>query len=205
MIEDLRLCIYESLARTGRMPDPAALHAIAGDQLPEALQALAAQRHLALEHGEVALAHPFATRSFGFSVMSATTLWWGGCAWDAFAIPHLVGTDALVATRCPTCDRALAWVVDRTAPPEGEAVAHFLVPVARMWNDVIHTCENQRLYCSEACVPPGEGSRFDLATLWRLASHWYDGRLSRDYQRREPAAAKEYFRSVGLSGEFWGL
>lgn len=137
--------------------------------------------------------------------MSATTLWWGGCAWDAFAIPHLVGTDALVATRCPTCDRALAWVVDRTEPPHGEAVAHFLVPVARMWNDVIHTCENQRLYCSEACVPPGDGSRFDLATLWRLASHWYDGRLQRNYQRREPAAAKEYFRSVGLSGEFWGL
>lgn len=42
MIEDLRLCIYESLARTGRMPDPAALRAIAGDQVLEALHALAA-------------------------------------------------------------------------------------------------------------------------------------------------------------------
>jgi hypothetical protein len=205
MIEDLRLCIYESLARTGRMPEAAVLRAIAGDQLAEALATLAAQRQLALEHGEVALAHPFATRSFGFSVMSATTLWWGGCAWDAFAIPHLVGTDALVATRCPTCARALAWVVDRTAPPHGEAVAHFLVPVARMWNDVIHTCENQRLYCSDACIPAGEGARLDLATLWRLASHWYDGRLQRGYQRREPAAARDYFRSVGLAGEFWGL
>jgi hypothetical protein len=205
MIEDLRLCIYESLARTGRMPDAAALRAIAGDQLAEALATLASQRHLALEHGDVALAHPFATRSFGFSVMSATTLWWGGCAWDAFAIPHLVGTDALVATRCPTCDRALAWVVDRTAPPEGTAVAHFLVPVARMWNDVIHTCSNQLLYCSDACAPTGEGTRLDLATLWRLASHWYDGRLQRGYQRRDPAAAKEYFRSVGLAGEFWGV
>jgi hypothetical protein len=205
MIEDLRLCIFESLARTGRMPDPAQLHAIAGEALPAALQTLAAQRHLALEGGEVVLAHPFATRSFGFSVMSATTLWWGGCAWDAFAIPHLVGSSVLVATRCPTCDRALAWVVDRETPPAGAEVAHFLVPVARMWDDVIHTCSNQRLYCSDACIPSGDGTRLDLATLWRLASHWYDGRLTRGYQRRAPAAAKAYFQSVGLSGAFWGL
>ena len=205
MIEDLRLAIYTSLARTGRMPSPDTLREIAGDQLPDALRALAAARHLALENGTVALAHPFATRTFGFSVMSRDTLWWGGCAWDAFAIPHLVATDALVATRCPTCDRALAWVVDRTAPPTGTAVAHFLVPVARMWDDVIHTCENQRLYCGAACIPDGPGTTLDLATLWRLASHWYDGRLERGYTRREPAAAKEYFRAVGLSGEFWGL
>lgn len=45
----------------------------------------------------------------------------------------------------------------------------------------------------------------DLATLWRLAAHWYDGRLDRGYVRREPEQAKEYLRSVGLSGPFWGL
>jgi hypothetical protein len=42
----------------------------------------------------------------------------------------------------------------------------------------------------------------DLGTLWRLAAHWYDGRLERGYTRREPA---EYLRGVGLSGPFWGL
>jgi hypothetical protein len=45
----------------------------------------------------------------------------------------------------------------------------------------------------------------DLATLWRLASGWYEGRLDADYERREPARALEYFRSVGLSGPFWNL
>jgi hypothetical protein len=207
MIEDLRLCIFRALARTGRMPPLAELLAIAGGhrELADGLAQLAAARHLALEGGDVVLAHPFATRSFGFSVMSRDTLWWGGCAWDAFAIPHVVGTDVLVATRCPTCDRALAWVVDRTAPPPGAEVAHFVVPLAEMWNDVIHTCANQRLYCSDACTPLTEGTRLDLATLWRLAAHWYDGRLERGYQRRDSAAAKEYFRSVGLTGAFWGL
>jgi hypothetical protein len=44
----------------------------------------------------------------------------------------------------------------------------------------------------------------DLATLWRLAQGWYAGRLERGYTRREPVAAAEYFRSVGLTGPFWG-
>jgi hypothetical protein len=45
----------------------------------------------------------------------------------------------------------------------------------------------------------------DLATLWRLARHWYEGRLENGYQRREPVRALDYFRSVGLTGHFWGL
>jgi hypothetical protein len=45
----------------------------------------------------------------------------------------------------------------------------------------------------------------DLGTLWRLAAHWYDGRLDRGYVRREPSQAAAYLRGVGLSGSFWGL
>ncbi len=42
-------------------------------------------------------------------------------------------------------------------------------------------------------------------TLWRLAAGWYTGRLDRGYTRREPSAAADYFRGVGLAGPFWGL
>jgi hypothetical protein len=86
------------------------------------------------------------------------------------------------------------------------------MPVAQMWDDVVHTCRHQRLFCSERCVDTWcretgstHGYVMDLRTLWRLASHWYDGRLDRGYARREPDAAKESLRSVGLSGPFWGL
>jgi hypothetical protein len=44
-----------------------------------------------------------------------------------------------------------------------------------------------------------------LEMLWRLAEHWYDGRLDTPYVRREPTAAADYFRAVGLRGSFWGL
>jgi Alkylmercury lyase len=100
--------------------------------------------------------------------------------------------------------------VSRHRPPDGDQVAHFLVPAARMWDDVVHTCAHQRLFCSEDCVSDwlaatgsARGYVMDLGTLWRLAAHWYDGRLDRGYVRREPSQAAAYLRGVGLSGSFW--
>jgi hypothetical protein len=81
-----------------------------------------------------------------------------------------------------------------------------------MWDDAVFTCSNQRIFCSETCVTAWldrsgrqRGYVMDLPTLWRLASGWYAGRLERGYVRREPSAAGDYLRSVGLSGPFWGL
>ena len=215
--EDVRLAVYESLALTGQAPSTHSLAKELGEadsQVREALHRLADQRHWALGlDDQVLLAHPFATVPFGFSVMGARTLWWGGCAWDSFALPHLVPDEpeVLVATRCPGCDNALSWVVGRDAPPKGVGVAHFLVPMARVWDDVVTTCNNQRLFCSPRCVDQWlfatgntRGYVMDLATLWRLAEHWYDGRLDRGYQRRDPSEAISYFRDVGLHGPFWG-
>jgi hypothetical protein len=178
------------------------------------LAELAATRHVVLDAtGAIVMAHPFASVPLGFSVMGEHTLWWGGCAWDSFAIPHLLPepTPHLVATTCPACGTAHAWNVGADTPPDGEQVAHFLVPVAHMWDDVVHTCGNQRIFCSERCVDEWLGSTgnvrgyvMDLATLWRLARGWYAGRLERGYVRREPVAAADYLRSVGLVGPFWG-
>ncbi|MGI5165889.1 organomercurial lyase [Spirillospora sp. CA-253888] len=214
-LEDLRLEVYRALAVTGRAPDHAALAERFGPGFREGLRELHAQRHLVLDGDDrVLMAHPFATIPLGFAVMGARTLWWGGCAWDSFALPHLVPDEpeALVSTRCPACGTPHAWNVTRDAPPEGGQVAHFLTPAARMWDDVVHTCGNQRVFCAEECVDAWldrtglpRGHVMDLATLWRLASRWYEGRLDRGYTRREPAEAAAYFREAGLTGSFWGL
>jgi hypothetical protein len=81
-----------------------------------------------------------------------------------------------------------------------------------MWDDVVHTCSHQRLFCNEGCVDAwldatkhDKGYIMDLATLWRLARGWYAGRLDRGYTRRDPVSAAAYFAEVGLSGRFWGL
>jgi hypothetical protein len=217
-LEDLRLAVYRSFAATGDAPTTTTL---AGQlrtndaEVSSGLEMLALDRHVVLDKNRrIVMAHPFSAVNLGFAVMGASTLWWGGCAWDSFALPQLLHEPEpmLVATRCPACDTAHAWNVSTQRPPDGDEVAHFLVPAARMWDDVVHTCGNQRIFCSTTCVDDWlqrtaqtRGYVTDLATLWRLAKHWYDGRLDHGYVRREPAAAAEYFRAVGLTGTFWGL
>ncbi|MBV9379666.1 MAG: hypothetical protein JOY82_09170 [Streptosporangiaceae bacterium] len=216
--EDLRLAVYRSFAGSGRVPPASELaKQLTCDvsEVTRGLRTLARRRHLAVDaRGEIAMAHPFSAVPLGFSVMGGRTLWWGGCAWDSFALPHLLTGEGemLVATRCPACGRPHAWNAGTERPPDGSQVAHFLIPAAHMWDDVVHTCRNQRIFCSGDCVGDWlratgaeRGYVMDLATLWRLAAHWYDGRLNRGYVRREPSEAVNYLRSVGLSGPFWGL
>ncbi len=216
--EDLRVAVYRHFADTGRAPRVAEL-ASRTDAAPagveRGLRQLAAERHLVPgERGEIVMAHPFAAVPLGFSVMGRATLWWGGCAWDSFALPHLLPAEGemLVATRCPACSRPHAWNVGTAGPPPGDQVAHFLVPAARMWDDVVRTCRHQRILCDRECVGDW-GARWhtepgyvtDPGTLWRFASRWYEGRMDLGYLRRDPATAAEYMRSSGLSGPFWGL
>lgn len=217
-LEDLRLAVYRTFAHGGRAPSTAHLGAELGasaDEIHHGLRELATARHLVLDpEGRIVMAHPFSAVPLGFSVMGSSTLWWGGCAWDSFAMPHLLTwePDLLVATRCQGCGTPHAWNFGRNSPPPGDQVAHFLTPVAYMWDDVVHTCGNQRIFCSEACIDAWldrtgqqRGYVMDLPTLWRLASDWYTGRLDRGYTRREPAEAADYLSSVGLTGSFWGV
>jgi Alkylmercury lyase len=81
-----------------------------------------------------------------------------------------------------------------------------------MRDDVVATCAGQRLFCSADCLAAHlaatggpRGYVMDLATLWRFASRWYEGRLEYGYRRRDPVTAAAYFREVGLDGPFWGL
>lgn len=218
MLETLRLAIYTSLASTGAAPSHDALANALGTsvaQVREGMLTLARARHLVLDADDhVLMAHPFASLPLGFSVMGHDMLWWGGCAWDSFALPSVLPHDpeVLVATTCPACGTAHAWVVGLDSPPVGDQVAHFLVPTQHIWDDVVHTCRNQRIFCSDECVDQwlvstghARGYAMDLPTLWHLARHWYDGRMERGYTRRDPQTAATYFRSVGLHGPFWGL
>lgn len=216
VLEQLRVAVYRGFAATGRpptVPELSAEHGWSGHEITAGLDALADAHHLVLRDGEIVLAHPFASANFGFSVMGERTLYWGGCAWDAFAIPHLVDAEpsALVATRCPGCGRPHAWVVDRSGPPPGDQVVHFPTDAAHVWDDVVRTCSRQRIFCDRDCVDRWSastgvpvGSVFDLATLWRLAARWYEGRLDSPYERRDPATAVAFFAEVGLPSSFYG-
>jgi hypothetical protein len=215
-LKDVRFRIYEAFAKYGIPPTPEDLArdtSLTISEIQKVLQDLAATRNIVIdEHYRILMAHPFSSIPLGFSVMGSSTLWWGGCAWDSFALPNLLSTEVVVATTCLNCSQSHSWRVDPNNPPQGQQIAHFLIPTSRMWDDVIHTCGNQRIFCDEICLKKwlessgnDHGYSMDLMTLWNLSRTWYEGRLNYEYERREPSAALDYFKSVGLRGEFWGM
>ena len=214
--KEVRFRIYEGFAKYGAPPTPEDLArdtSLTISEIQTVLQELATTRNIVInEHYRILMAHPFSSIPLGFSVMGTSTLWWGGCAWDSFALPNLLSTEVVVATTCLNCSQSHSWRVDPDTPPQGQQIAHFLIPTSRMWDDVIHTCGNQRIFCNEICLKKwlessgnDYGYSMDLKTLWNLSRSWYEGRLNYEYERREPSAALDYFKSVGLSGEFWGM
>ena len=118
----------------------------------------------------------------------------------------------LVATICPACSTPHAWNVDPGRPARRPAGRPLPGPAARNVGRRRPHLRPPTLFCNAACAQDWldrtgntQGYVMDLRTLWRLASDWYTGRLRhRGYTRREPAAAADYLRSVGLSGPFWG-
>ena len=214
-LADVRTYVYRSFADEARVVTPEDVGAAFSISAMEALSALRElhEAHLVVldpSLSRIVMAHPWAASFMGFVVASASQKWWGGCAWDSFAIPALVDDPCLVATRCPACSTPLVVDVMPDQAPMGDLVAHFVVPVKRMWDDVVLTCSNQLLFCDEQHVDQwlareghSRGAILDLGTLWQLATGWYEGRLARDYRRRTASEAAAFFGSLGLAGDFW--
>jgi hypothetical protein len=221
-LNELRVHVYRQFAEHARATGTDEVAATFGMPTADALDALRALHDahlLVLDPGRrrIVMAHPWATGPMGFVVVSDTQKWWGGCAWDSFAIPALVGSACLVATHCPACARVLALDVRPDMPPgdsagdgASEMVAHLPVPVSRMWDDVVLTCSSQLLFCNRSHVADWlartgtpAGAILSLTALWNLATGWYAGRLSPAYRRRTPAEAADFFTSIGLTGDFW--
>jgi hypothetical protein len=172
-LEDVRLAVYTTFARHGRPPTIGELADqvdASADQLRQGLQQLATARHLVLDDaGNIVMAHPFSAIPLGFSVMGTSTLWWGGCAWDSFAMVHLLPWEPslLVATTCPGCSTPHAWNVSRSAPPPGDQVAHFLTPAASMWDDVVPPAATSASSATRPALTHGSsGARTSAAMSW---------------------------------------
>jgi hypothetical protein len=47
------------------------------------------------------------------------------------------------------------------------------------------------------------GATLTPEQVWRLATAWYEDRLSPDWRRRTPEEARTIFDAIGLTGPFW--
>jgi alkylmercury lyase len=71
---------------------------------------------------------------------------WPWCAFDGIGIPAALGVDAVVETRCPTCDRVLVVHVEAGRPPEDSQVVGWL-PGGPCGNVQADFCPEANLFC----------------------------------------------------------
>ena len=136
----LRGHLYRRTRTTGAVPTRAQLAARLGasdTEIHEALHFLADAHVLALdEAGEVWMAHPFSAVPTPYRVETSIGDYWANCAWDAIAIPLILGTDGHTPTVCPHSGVHFdLTVVDGRVGPEGSAV-RLPVPARDFWDDI---------------------------------------------------------------------
>jgi hypothetical protein len=138
--------IYEHIFDKGRIPSLPELAAALAQ--PEAetrasLQRLADAHMLVLapDSDEIVMANPFSAIASPFAVTVAGRLFYANCIWDALGIPAMLGSEGVIDTSCGCCGFPLQVTISGgTATANApEALAHFALPAARWWNDIITT------------------------------------------------------------------
>jgi hypothetical protein len=86
--------------------------------------------------GSIAMAHPFAAEPCGFRVVVDERTYEANCAWDALAIPPLLGTDARIEATCPVWGEPLRLRVREGQLEPTTSVVHVLVPARSFWEDI---------------------------------------------------------------------
>lgn len=140
----LRHHVYDLTLERGAPPRIAELQAASGltdADVRAGLQRLAAGRVLVLEpaRGEILMANPFSAVPTPFLVETARYRAFGNCIWDALGIPVMLRAPARVVSACGCCGSLMSLDVDERGVSGDAGVAHFAVPAARWWEDIVFT------------------------------------------------------------------
>ena len=146
----VRLTILEGFL-AGRAPSVESVAKEIGespDRVAASFDRLAAGRAVVLAPGtrDLLMAAPFAAGPSAFRVRTPERFVYANCVWDALGVAALLEgagrpSDIDVETDCADCGAPLRLRV-RAGALESEpagAVAHFAVPAARWWADIVFT------------------------------------------------------------------
>jgi hypothetical protein len=88
--------------------------------------------------GAIVIANPFSGVETDFVVDSGGRSWFANCAWDGLGILAALGLDGSLRTTCVDCGGAVEVQVEE-GRVRGEAVAHFLLPARKWYDDLAYT------------------------------------------------------------------
>ena len=136
----LRGHLYRRIRQTCAVPTRVELGAhfdASGGRISHALGFLADAHVLVLDsQGEVLMAHPFSAVPTPYRAKTVDGTYWANCAWDAIAIPLILGTDGRTPTTCPQSGADFDLTVTQGRVGPREAVVRFAVPVRSFWDDI---------------------------------------------------------------------
>ena len=141
----VKLAIYEITAGTGRIPNSSGIARKIDIDESEVLGAfgrLHAKRLLLPEPGDprrIRMAPPFSGIATSFPVEADGKQYYANCVWDAYGIAAALHCDAISRASDGHTGEPLTLEVKNGQPVLKPSVAHFAVPAAHWWDDLIFT------------------------------------------------------------------
>jgi hypothetical protein len=141
----VKLAIYRITADTGSIPNATAVaDAIQSSQsdVVAAFERLHAKRLLVPEPGDptrIRMAPPFSGIPTAFPVEALGRRYYANCVWDAYGVAAALHADAVIPASDGFSGEALTLEVRDNKPVLHPYVAHFAVPAAKWWDDIVFT------------------------------------------------------------------
>ena len=141
----VKLALYEITAETGRVPNSSAVSQkidIDESEVVAAFGRLHAKRLLLPEPDDpsrVRMAPPFSGIATAFPVEANGRNYFANCVWDAYGIAAALHCDAVSRASDGHTGEPLTLEVKNGQPVLKPYVAHFAVPAAHWWDNLIFT------------------------------------------------------------------
>lgn len=141
----VKLAIYEIIAQTGHVPNSAEVAReidIDEEEVLGAFDRLHAKRLLLPDPDDptrIRMAPPFSGVPTSFPVEANGKQYYANCVWDAYGIAAALHCNAISRAQDGQTGEPLTLEVKNGAPILKPYVAHFAVPAAHWWDDLVFT------------------------------------------------------------------
>jgi DNA-directed RNA polymerase specialized sigma subunit len=141
----VKLTIYGLTAETGRVPNSLEVARKIGIDEADVLEAFArlhAKRLLVPEPSDssrIRMAPPFSGIATAFPVEANGKRYYANCVWDAYGIAAALHADAIIPASDGLTGEPLTLEVESNQPVLHPYVAHFAVPAAHWWDNIVFT------------------------------------------------------------------
>ena len=141
----VKLGIYRITADSGTVPssgEVAKVTEVTDDEVRASFARLHTKRLLVPEPGDptrIRMAPPFSGVPTAFPVDANGKRYFANCVWDAYGIAAALRADAVIPGSDGHTGESLTLEVRNNQPVVKPYVAHFAVPAAHWWDDIVFT------------------------------------------------------------------